>query len=529
MPEADLVILNAYLASPEKEEFLKCSMAIGDGRIIAVGTREQALKLSGPRTRIIDLEGRVALPGLSDAHMHGLSLGRSLTWADLSGARSIAEIQEALRKHEASLGPSDWLIGFGWDHELLKERRLPNKHDLDAVSRTRPIAIFRKCWHLCVLNSAALMALGPEAVRELASTGEALLEPKTGEPTGVLVERALEAVREAMPKLDVEGAIKAAKLAMREALSKGLTCLHWILEGPTDLAALMALWASGDLPVRVYALFPAEALEHLIALGLRTGFGDDMLRLGALKLILDGSLGAKTAYLREPYADDPGNRGMLLYSERELRDIALKAHGAGVQLAIHAIGDGAVELVLKVLSELPGGPGGLRHRIEHASVLSPGLIRAMASLGVVASVQPRFIVSDFWVEERLGRERARWAYPLRSLLEAGVPLAAGSDAPVEPIDPLEGILAAIGPPQRPEERLSTWQAIKAYTLGAAFASFQEGRYGSIRPGALADITVLSCGPDEFTPEGLEEARVEATFVMGKLRFSRGGLLELQGP
>ena len=518
--EADLIILNGYLASPDRGELVKCSLAARNGRVLALGPKERVMKFSGPKTRIIDLEGRVLLPGLSDAHVHGLALGRCLTWADLSKVRSIKELLRMLEEHERSLGPGDWLVGFGWDHELLAERRLPNKHDLDAVSTGRPIAIFRKCWHLCVLNSAALGALGDAELKDLISRGEVLLEPETGEPSGVLVEGALEAVKEAMPELDVDGALRAIKMAISKALEEGLTCLHWIAEGPVELAALMALWASGELGVRLYVLLPVRALEHVLALGLRTGFGDERLRFGALKLVLDGSLGARTAYLREPYADDPGNRGMLLYGEHELKSIALKAHEAGLQLAIHAIGDGAIELALRALSELPGGPGPMRHRIEHASVLSPELIGAMASLGVVASVQPRFVVSDFWVEQRLGPERARWAYPFRSLLEVGVPLAAGSDAPVEPVDPLEGMLAAIGPPQRPEERLSIWQALHAYTLGAAFASFQEHHYGSLEPGMIADMTVLSCGPEDFTPEGLAEAEVVATFVLGELKFAR---------
>ena len=527
--KADLILYNAYLALPDRRELSKSALAVKDGRILAVGPYEQLERFVGPETHLIDLEGRVVLPGLSDSHIHGLALGRSLTWADLSEARSIEELLEALRRHERSLGPGDWLIGFGWDHELFSERRLPNKHDLDRVSRERPIVIFRKCWHLCVLNSTALAALGEDELSRLTAKGEALTDPETGEPTGILIEGALEAVRAAMPELRPEKAVEAIQRAVDEALSKGLTCLHWIAEGPTDLAAIMYLWASGRLRIRLYLLFPAHMLPHLRALGLRTGFGDERVRIGALKLMLDGSLGARTAYLKEPYADDPGNRGRLLYKEAELRRLLREAHGSGLQLAIHAIGDGAIELALKALSELPGGPGKARHRIEHASVLNPGLIRAMASLGVVASIQPRFVVSDFWVEQRLGPARARWVYPFKSLLEAGVPLAAGSDAPIEPIDPLEGLLAAVGPPQRPEERLSIWEALGAYTLGAAYASFQERFYGSLRPGMLADLAILSCGPDEFTPEGLEGARVEATFVMGELAFARGALSrELRG-
>jgi len=334
-------------------------------------------------------------------------------------------------------------------------------------------------------------------------------------------------VRRLMPEPSELDVLRAVRRAIREALSKGLTCLHWIAERPEELAIIMALRARGELKIRLYLLFPVWMLEHLLALGLRTGFGDPWVRIGAVKLILDGSLGARTAYLREPYSDAPGERGKLLYREEELREIALKAHKAGLQLAIHAIGDGAIELALKVLSELPGGPSSMRHRLEHASVLDPGLIDEMARLGVVASVQPRFVVSDFWVDERLGISRARWAYPFRSLLRAGVILAAGSDAPIEPIDPFEGVRAAIGEAQREEERISLWDALRAYTLGAAYASFQEGFYGSLSPGRAADLAVLSCGPEELRSGELEEVQVDATFVLGRLAYSRVELAEFR--
>ncbi len=521
---ADLILFDGCFISPEQGKVIASAVAVKDGVILALGEEADIKCFVGPGTRIFDLEGRAVLPGFSDAHIHGLALGRSLGWADLSGARSISELVEALKAHAARLRAGDWIVGFGWDHEKLEERRPPDKRDLDRVSAERPVVVFRKCYHLCAVNSAALKALGRERLAELFASGEALLGPD-GEPTGILVERGLEAVREVMPKLDKRGTLEAVRRAIEEALSKGLTCLHWIVEGPEELSAIMALRASGQLKIRLYLLFPPHMLEHLLALGLRSGFGDPWVRIGGLKLLLDGSLGARTAYLREPYADDPDNRGRLLYSEGELRELALKAHETGLQLAIHAIGDGAIELVLKVLAELPGGPGRMRHRIEHASVLDPGLIKAMASLGVVASVQPHFIISDFWVEERLGPSRARWVYPFKSLLKAGVVLAAGSDAPVEPVDPLKGLAAAVGEVQRPEERLSLWEAVGAYTYGPAYASFQEGAAGSLGPGKMADFTVLSCGPDELKPDSLPDVRVDATFVFGRLAYSRGELPE----
>ena len=523
MPQADAILIDGYFFSPEQGACVAEAAAISNGVITSLGSASDMKKLVGPETRVIDLEGRVVLPGFSDSHVHGLGVGLSKLWVDLSSASSISEVVEALRGRCSSSGPGEWVVGFGWDHERFSEKRLPTREDLDAISREKPIVIFRRCGHLCVVNSAILEKLG-DRLQDLISNGRALLDASTKQPNGILVEEGVDAVRELLP-LSESSVLRAVREAIEEALRRGLTCLHWIARGSEDLAAIMALRASGELRIRIYLFFPVEMLPHLLALGLRTGFGDPWVRVGGVKLLLDGSLGARTAYLREPYADQPSERGKLLYGEKELRELALRAHGAGLQLAIHAVGDGAVELALKVLSELPGGPGRMRHRIEHASVLGPGLIKMMAGLGVVASVQPRFVVSDFWVEERLGPSRARWAYPFRSMLKAGIPLAAGSDAPVEPMDPLEGISAAIGEAQRPEERLGLWEAIQIYTYGPAYASFQENVSGSLGVGKLADLTVLSCGPEELRPEAIGDIRVDATFVCGQLAYARTELPE----
>ena len=273
MAQADLVLFDGYFFSPEHGEPIASALAVKDGLIMALGTEEELKPLVGPGTRLIDLEGRSVLPGLSDSHVHGLALGRSLSWADLSEARSISELVEGLRRQAASR-PEGWVVGFGWDHERFSERRLPTRWDLDQVSAERPVVAFRKCYHLCVVNSAALAALGEERLAELARKGEALRDASTGELNGVLVEGGLEAVRELLRELDKQGVLRAVEAAVDEALRHGLTCLHWIAECPEELAAIMALRASGRLRIRLYLLFPPHMLEHLLALGLRTGFGD---------------------------------------------------------------------------------------------------------------------------------------------------------------------------------------------------------------------------------------------------------------
>jgi predicted amidohydrolase YtcJ len=267
---------------------------------------------------------------------------------------------------------------------------------------------------------------------------------------------------------------------------------------------------------------PVKLLGELVSLGLVTGFGNDMVRLGFVKILADGSLGARTAALKQPYTDKPETNGMLIYSQRKLNGLVLKAHKAGWQLAVHAIGDGAIESVLKAFSKaLKRFPReDHRHRVEHCSVLNPRLIRRMKKLGLIASVQPHFIVSDFWVVDRVGTERARWVYPFKTLLKSGVVVASGSDCPVEPISPILGVWAAVARKSFVEESLTVEEALKTYTLNAAYASFSEMETGTIEPGKRADLTVLSEDIFKVLPDRIRDVRVEMTIVGGKVVYER---------
>jgi len=300
----------------------------------------------------------------------------------------------------------------------------------------------------------------------------------------------------------------------------GITSVHWLVHSPAEIRILQKLRKGGKLPLRVYLVVPVEFLDCLIDAGLVTGFGDHMIKIGCIKILADGSLGARTAALKQPYDDEPSTKGMMLYSQGSLNGLVLKAHKAGFQLAIHAIGDQTVDIALKALEKaLEVWPRkDHRHRVEHASVLNESLIQRMKKLDVIASVQPHFVVSDFWVEKRLGKARARWTYPFKTLIGRGVLVIGGSDCPVEPISPLLGIYAAVNRAAFPQERITVEETMRIYTTNAAYASFEEKIKGSIEAGKLTDLVVLSDDLRKIEPSKIKDVRVEMTIVGGKIVY-----------
>ncbi|MEM1566644.1 MAG: amidohydrolase [Candidatus Bathyarchaeia archaeon] len=311
--------------------------------------------------------------------------------------------------------------------------------------------------------------------------------------------------------------------ACQKAVEEGLTGVHWIIDSSEELRVLQKLRWEDRLPLRVYVGVPAKLLDDMVRLGLSTGFGDDLLKLGFVKVFADGFLRAGTAALKEPYSDNPETRGVMRLSQRKLNSIVLKAHRAGWQLAVHAVGDRAIESVLKAFSNaFKKCPSvGHRHRIEHCSVLNPQLVKHMKRLGLVASIQPNFVVSNSWIVERVGLDRARWVYPFKTLVRVGITVVSGSDCPYEPISPLQGVWAAIAArPIFKEESLTVEEALKTYTVNAAYASFEEDKKGTIEVGKFADFTVLSEDPFKVPPDRIREIKVEMTVVDGKIVYER---------
>lgn len=521
MLSADVVILNANVITLSSKQPRAEALAIKNDRIVAVGSDEEIRGYVDGETEVIDAKGKTVVPGFVDCHVHMTSFGQHLQMLDLRDVKSIEEMKQKIREYAEKNPEKSWVLGGRWDHERFYGKRCPTRWDLDEAVLDKPVFLIRVCGHVGVANTKALMLAGIGKDTKVKG-GKIDFDEEKGEPNGILRENALEFVWRVVPKPSVAKLEKACVQACQRAVENGLTGVHWIVDSADELRLLQKLHREGKLPLRVYLGVPAKLLDEFIKLGLAAGFGNEMLKLGFVKVFADGSLGARTAALREPYSDKPETCGMLLLSQRRLNRLVLKAHRAGWQLAVHAIGDKAIESTLKAFAKaLKKHPrGNHRHRIEHCSVLDPKLIRKMRRLNLIASVQPHFVVSDFWVKERVGAERARWVYPFKTLLKEGVVIASGSDCPVELINPLLGIWAATTRKDFPKENLTVEEALKTYTANAAFASFEEDKKGSIEVGKFADITMLSEDLFKISPEEISRVEVEMTVVGGKIVYKR---------
>jgi len=527
-----MVLVNGNILTMNPSKPLAQAIAVKDDKIVEVSTDAEIRPWIGKHTKILDLKKRTVVPGLIDTHIHIEEFGRTMAEINLRDVRSIKEMQEKLKKCVQRAPKESWVLGHGWDQDRLKEKRYPTRWDLDKFSPNNPVLFTRVCGHVCVLNSKALELIGVTRETVPPFGGQIDKDTKTSEPTGILRENAMDLAWKAVPEPSEEELTKACGLACQKAVESGLTSVHWLISSPAEIRVIQKLRAENRLPIRVYIVIPVDFLDHLTDLGLRTGFGDNMVKIGGVKILADGSLGARTAALTEPYNDDPSTKGMSLYSQEQLNALVAKAHKAGLQLAIHAIGDQAVDMVLTAYERALKKESKKQHhhRVEHASVLNEGLIQRMKRLGVMATVQPHFVISDFWVTDRVGPKRARWVYPFKTLIRKGVLIAGGSDCPVEPISPLLGIYAAVARKTFPDEGISVDEALRLYTVNAAFASFEENIKGSIEVGKLADLVVLSHNPREVLPEKIGDIQVEMTIVGGKAMHAKSSTenLMMQG-
>jgi predicted amidohydrolase YtcJ len=386
---------------------------------------------------------------------------------------------------------------------------------LDKAAPDNPVFIVRVCGHVGVANSRALEVAGvdEETVKSLGdNVGR---DPKTGELNGLFKEKTVDLIR-GVPKPSRKELQRACTIALSEAAKLGLTTVTCITDSPSEIYALEKLAEKGQLSLRVYAMIPIDSLRKLK----NRKVDDPYLKVKCVKMFADGSLGARTAALIEPYADEPSETGMLYYTLKQQRQLIREADSSGFQIAVHVIGDKAVEQTVQAFEDL--GKEQVtkhRHRLEHASVLSPSLIKRIKALGLLATIQPHFVVSDFWIINRLGPGRARWTYAFKSLVDNGVPVAGSSDAPVEQLNPLLGVWAAVTRERSPEERLSVMEALRAYTLGGAYFSFGEKAKGSIEVGKYADLAVLSHNPLKVKPGKINDIKVEMTMVGGRIVYS----------
>jgi len=510
-------------------------MVVRDGRFEFVGQAGVARKRF-PDAERIDLEGRFVCPGFNDSHMHLLSLGGSLAQAQLAGhTSSLSGVLEAVSRFARSHPDRAWILGRGWNQDYFTDTdRFPNRYDLDNVCPDKPCMITRACGHIAVANTRALELAGISAHAPEISGGSVYTDSQDI-PTGVLAENAISLVSSLIPKPTRNEIKHRLSLAMAHVNSFGITSVHSDDFSSADvpfeeiLAAYDELKAEGEMTVRVNEqclLADLAELERFLSAGYQTGWGDEWLRIGPLKLLTDGSLGARTAYLNAPYSDAPQTRGIAIYTQEELDALILKAHCGGMQIAAHAIGDAAADMVLHAVEKAQAfcPRKNMRHGIVHAQIFTPDQVRRMKSLDMHAYIQPIFLDYDTQIVfERLG-ERALKAYPAASLHENGVTFSSGSDCPVEPPDVFEGLQCAVTrkPVTRrakqaylPHEALTLDLALQSFSAFGAYASFEEHLKGRIQAGFLADFTVLDQNPFETDPKKIHLIRPTAVYVHGK--------------
>jgi len=527
-----VILVNGRVITLDQSGSVAEAVAIRGERILRVGTNQEILALAGEKTLVLDLCRKTLVPGFNDAHLHLESGGFSLLQVDLRGISRMGEIEHRVRAEAEVLPEGAWMRGRGWDHTLFPGSRWPTREQLDRWSPRNPVYLRRVCGHVAWVNSAALEAAGITRDTPDPRAGE-IIRDAHGIPTGILKEDACDLVKDVMPDPTPDERLRAARAALGEAARLGVTSIQDMGTSLETLAILEKLRNSGELTVRISASPLVKTGEDRLPEGWdRSGSGEPWLRIGPVKMYSDGALGAATAALLEPYEDNPANRGILVTPEETLRSLVDEAHRSDLQIAIHAIGDRGNRVVLDAIEEAARSHPRRdhRHRIEHAQVLAPDDLPRFAELGVIASMQPTHCTSDFrWAENRVGPVRVKGAYAWRSLLDSGARLAFGTDWPVESLDPLRGLYAAVtrrdakGCPEGgwyPEQCLTIEEALRAYTVGAAYASFEEGSKGSVEEGKLADLVVLSRPIMEIPPEELLETEVIMTIVGGKIVYQK---------
>jgi hypothetical protein len=537
--KADLVLRRGRVFRGLAEGFAS-AVAVAGGRILAAGADDDVAEMIGPSTRVLDLAGRAAIPGFNDAHQHILALGLALNEIDLRSGevRTLAELLRRVRERAAATPAGAWIVGGRYDHFELDVRRHPTREELDAAAPDTPVFLKRTCGHMGVANSLALRAAGIDAQTSQPPGGH--IERIDGRLTGLLQERALELMARAMPRLDREALVQGIEAGGRMLLGHGITSVMdagaGLKQGMDDYEAFVAARQSGRLPVRAYVALtggPNGIQDKALARGIATGLGDDRLRVGPVKLFADGSAGGLTAAMTTPYRCGCDKRGMFIWTDSQLDEMVARYHAAGLQLAIHAIGDAAIGQAIAAIGKAGRASStiGRRHRIEHCGFATKAQTATMRSLGMTLAPQPVFLYEfgDLYTDV-LGDERPAGAYPMRSWMEAGLHPAASSDAPVSTSNPFVNLYAMVsrrsnrGTMLGPQERIGIAEAVHCLTANGAHASFEEDRKGRLVPGQHADIAVLDRDIFAVEPEDLLGARADATILGGEVAFDRHGAL-----
>ncbi|HKF49752.1 MAG TPA: amidohydrolase [Terracidiphilus sp.] len=528
----DLIYFNGVIYTgngfeDDKPEIVQ-AIAIGGGKVLAVGTTEEVTRLAGPDTKLRDLNSantsNYIFPGFNDAHTHLGSAGQVKLTIDLSSAKSLADMMSKVQAYANTLPAGHWITGGQWDHTLWAQKILPTRQDLDKVTGGHPAFLQRIDGHIALANSAALAAAGITGKTTAPEGGKIDLDAN-GDPTGILRESAQGLVDKVIPPPTPEERRRGLELAIADAVSHGVTSVQDFSDWQ-DFLVYEQMEKEGKLDVRISEWIPfKDPLDELIKMRAHHSLTDPMLHTTMLKGFMDGSLGSRTAAMKQPYTDDPGNTGLPQYTQDELNRMAVERAKAGFQMGFHAIGDKAAAMALDAFSQ-PGVSRTARNRIEHAQVVDPADIPRFKALGVIASMQPNHLLTDMnWAEDRLGPRRAAYSYAWKAFLDAGVPLAFGTDYPVEPITPFRGLYAAVTRMNEkgtrtyfPQNKLTRGQALYAYTQGSAYAEFAEQHKGKLEPGFDADFIVVDRDLYKVGAPAILFSNVVSTFVSGREVF-----------
>ena len=529
---ADLIIINANIHTMDGRQPTAQAVAISGNRIVAVGTSKEIKKLAGSQTRVIDAHNQLVLPGFNDSHVHFLSGGFQLSSVDLRDANSPEEFAERIRLFAEKLPAGHWITGGDWDHERWPGTSLPTKELIDRYTPNTPVFVNRLDGHMSLANSVALKLAGVTRETKDPPGGLIVRDQNTGEPTGILKDAAMSYVWKVVPDSSLAEKLAAASAATNHAARLGVTSVQDMSAGD-DVGVYQTLLERGELKTRIYGASPLPRWERLAATGVRAHFGSDMLRIGGLKGFADGSLGSTTALFFEAYLDAPNTKGLAgdeMFPEGAMLERVRAADRAGLQVMIHAIGDRAIDSILTIYEQVEkeNGERDRRFRIEHAQHLRPQDIPRFARDHVVASMQPYHAIDDGrWAEKRIGKERAKGTYAFRSLLDSGATLAFGTDWTVAPLNPISSIYAAVTRRTLdnknpngwvPEQKITVEEAVRAYTVGSAYAEFQETVKGTIAAGKLADLVILSRDIFKIDPKEIETAKVVMTIMDGRIVY-----------
>lgn len=529
----DIIFVNGHVLTGELGAQPATALAIRFGKVVAVGSDDDARAWATPDVEVVDLAGRTVAPGMNDAHCHPLYTGIAMHNIDAGTPpnRTVADIVARVAERARETPVGQWVQARGYDHARLDDQRHPTRHDLDPISPDNPVVVVRACGHIGVANSRALALAGID--RNTANPpGGTIDRDEHGEPTGVVREAGLKLVQDQIPAPTVEQMKDYLLLAGADFLSKGVT--SWAEAGiwtPEHMRAYVELRNEGRLPVRTYLMMMIdETLDHLIALGISTGFGDEWLRIGPAKFFIDGSIGGRTARMSQPYIGEDDNLGLWMDDDLDaVKQRFVKAHKAGFQCCAHAIGDAAISLLLdayeEALAEVPRVDH--RHRIEHCSIIDYDLVQRIKRVGAVPIPGTTFLYAfkDAYLQN-LGRDRIRYAYGMNTFYEHGIVAAASTDAPVVDTSAVLGLQTmmtrrtADGEVVWPEEAISLEEAVRAYTWNGAYASFEEDIKGSFAPGKLGDAVVFETDLSRIDPGEVGGVRVDMTVVDGRVVYSR---------